>query len=192
MYWSLNYYCTIVLLDYNNNENIKLYSKLLNDEENLSDHKPLEIIINFYVDDNNLKTLTNNVEPKLYIKLPNLENNEIKKKFNDLLFINFYSNGLPIEDINNKQDYFDKMYNHITKSISIALNSCTQTIIQIKQQMMLIWVEKNINNKNLLNSLKKKFKKILKNHKRLYEKGEFYKITKIIKEKNSENFFRKE
>ena len=128
----------IIRDNYNNNENIKLYSKLLNDEENLSDHKPLEIIINFYVDDNNLKTLTNNVEPKLYIKLPNLENNEIKKKFNDLLFINFYSNGLPIEDINNKQDYFDKMYNHITKSISIALNSCTQTIIQIKQQMMLI------------------------------------------------------
>ena len=32
----------------------------------------------------------------------------------------------------------------------------------------------------------------MKNNKRLYEKGEFYKITKIIKEKNSENFFRKE
>ena len=56
---------------------------------------------------------------------------------------------------------------------------------------MLIRVEKNINNKNLLNSLKKKFKKIMKNNKRLYEKGEFYKITKIIKEKNSENFFKK-
>ena len=82
------------------------------------------------MEDNYFKTLTNNVEPKLYIKLPYLDNNEIKKKFNDLVFINFYSNSLPIEDINNKQDHMDKMYNHITKSISIAYNSCTQTIIQ--------------------------------------------------------------
>jgi hypothetical protein len=45
--------------------------------------------------------------------------------------------------------------------------------------------------KNELKELKKLFKKIMKNNIRLYEKNEFYHINKLIKEKNSDNFFKK-
>jgi hypothetical protein len=39
--------------------------------------------------------------------------------------------------------------------------------------------------------LKKQFKKEMKANIRLYEKGEYYKIAKVIGENNSEKFFQK-
>ena len=57
--------------------------------------------------------MSNQLLPKFYEKLSNLENEEINKKFNYLVFINFYSKILPVEDINNLQGYMDNMYIHI-------------------------------------------------------------------------------
>ena len=56
--------------------------------------------------------MANELLPKFYEKLSNLENEEINKKFNYLVFINFYSKILPVEDINNLQGYMDNMYIH--------------------------------------------------------------------------------
>ncbi len=73
--------------DYSNN-NFNIQSHFLNNDENLSDHKPISVKIDltFCCQTN---TTIEEIEPKFYTKLPNLENEEIKKKFNDFTFIIF-------------------------------------------------------------------------------------------------------
>jgi hypothetical protein len=66
--------------------------------------------------------------PQFNMKLPNLENEDIKEKFNDLVFINFYSKQISTQNVNT-QYTIDLFYNHISNSISHAYNSCKQKII---------------------------------------------------------------
>ena len=148
----------------------------------------------------------NVIEPKFYIKHPNLENEEINKKYNELLFINFFSFNIQIENFIDKQEFMDCFYNHITNSISNAYNMCKQTIsinnktknnkwftneLKIIKEEMIVLRRMKPDSKDELKILKKLFKKTMKRNIKLYEKNEFYKISKLIKETNSDKFFKK-
>jgi hypothetical protein len=105
-------------------------SEYIDDDINLSDHKPLlinikwnEIIVNLiesnnYMNCNDIITLP-----------PNFDNEEIKEKFNDLLVDDFenYIN-MPFVDFNNKQLIINTMYTQLTSSIKSAYVRCSRVV----------------------------------------------------------------
>jgi hypothetical protein len=184
-----------------------IFSKILYDPHNLSDHNPLSIMIHLQTTISIHEKIVKNHEPQFYTKLPNLENEEIKEKFNNILFINYYSKSFSIQNINTQYS-IDLFYDHISSSISHAFNSCKQTIMinnnskrnknwftnklkHLKEEMIYLRNNNSSQNKIKIIDLKKQFKKEMKANIRLYEKGEFYKISKVIGENNSEKFFKK-
>ena len=94
----------------------------------------------------------------------------------------------------------DCFYNHLTNSISNAYNMCKQTIsinnktknnkwftneLKIIKEEMIVLRRMKPDSKDELKILKKLFKKTMKRNIKLYEKNEFYKISKLIKETNT-------
>ena len=146
------------------------------------------------------------------IKLnPNLDNIEIYQKFNDILDENIISfMNIPIINKNEHQTIINDMYLQLTSSIKNAYDSCCRTcsynniikkknwftfeLRKIKKKILeLRFRNNNINHlNNEIKDLKRKFKKIMKKNIYLYEKNEFYKIDKLIRERNSVSFFDKE
>ena len=99
---------------------------------NLSDHKPLKIIINWFSNCMNCKNLILQELDgfKNIITIPpNFDNDEIKEKFNSTLMnnINFYMNQ-PIENINDFQFIIDNMYDQLTTSIVSAFKPCCRSV----------------------------------------------------------------
>ena len=195
-----------------NFEIVDLNCSFIDSVINLSDHKPLQISINW---------LSNNIVNKNFITQdlngfkniisipPNFDNDEIKDKFNANLMnnISFYMNQ-PIED-NNKQLIIDNMYTQLTTSIVSAFKSCcrlvnidnlknknnwfTPELYNLKKKMLLLRYKENKSGADAikLKSLKYNFKKIMKNNIKLYEKNQYYKINHLIKINNSEKFFKR-
>jgi hypothetical protein len=69
-------------------------------------------------------------------------------------------------------------------------NWFTNKLKHLKEEMIYLRYNNSSQNKIKIIDLKKQFKKEMKAKIRLYEKGEFYKISKVIGENNSENFFK--
>ena len=168
-----------------NFEIVDLNCSFIDSVINLSDHKPLQISINW---------LSNNIVNKNFITQdlngfkniisipPNFDNDEIKDKFNANLMnnISFYMNQ-PIED-NNKQLIIDNMYTQLTTSIVSAFKSCcrlvnidnlknknnwfTPELYNLKKKMLLLRYKENKSGADAikLKSLKYNFKKIMKNN----------------------------
>jgi hypothetical protein len=184
-------------------------SEYLDDDINLSDHKP--VLIKLKWNHNNVNEQTNNyINCNNIITLPpNFDNEEIKDKFNKLIFDDFenYIN-MSIIDINNKQLIIDTMYCQLTTSIKSAYLNCsrvvssahvkknkiwfTKDLFKIKNQMLSIRFKstKSIADLLELKSLKKSFKDLMKKNIFLYEKNQYFKIGNLIKAKSGVNFFK--
>ena len=175
----------------------------------MSDHKP--ILSRLQIQSSNLVVVNVSLDdsPKFYLKHPNLDNIEMNKKFNKLIHLNllnanFYNN----HTIVNKQLQIDSMYDNLTTAISNAYNSCTEIVNVNSNKKVIFWFTNELKllktkmirlrfydnnglNRNELRQLKKKFKKIIKRNIKLYQNNEYYKIDKLLKEKNSAQFFKK-
>ena len=95
-------------------------SEYIDDSINLSDHKPLLIVIDWLV--SFASSNISEIDCDKLISLPqNFDNDEIKEKFNGLLFeqLENYIN-LPIIDNNNKQEIINAMYSQLSSSINSA------------------------------------------------------------------------
>ena len=88
--------------------------------------------IMFYTNCISQKEISNSEEIKFITLLPNLEIDEIKQKFNNILAneMENYSN-FEISDPWNKQQIINDMYLQITTAIQFAFNSCSG-IISVK------------------------------------------------------------
>jgi hypothetical protein len=140
---------------------------------------------------------------------PNLNNIVMKNKFMQLVSNNLNSFiGLPISDVNNKQKIIDDMYYQLTSSIINAYKECSQIMSkknkfiksknwftselrELKEKMFFLRHDNMISNASEIKVLKKRFKKIMKKNINMYEKNGLYNIENLIKEKNSEKFFKK-
>ena len=113
-----------------------------------------------------------------------------------------------IENPTNKQATVDHMYKQLTDAILFAFNACSSTTtakklknkrwftneLKIIKKKMLLYkfeLEQNENNKLEFNRLKKVFKRTMKKNIYLYEKNEYFKIEKLIKCNNGDQFFKK-
>jgi hypothetical protein len=166
---------------------------------NLSDHEPLNSIINYIVNENP-QVQVNNIINENIIKLnPNLENDEINLKFNNILNQQMEEQIKNLSEnvsICNKQIMVDDMYKQLTSSIIFAFDACsrittrdkikekrwfTRELKIIKQKLLLyrFGSELNENNRNEYKKLKLEFKKTMKKNIYLYEKKEYFKIEKL-------------
>ena len=163
--------------------NMLVSSSFLDDIINLSDHKPIQVCITFnksnrifnFFDKNNCDN-----EVKTITLLPNLENEEINKKFNRILLdqMKQYEN-IQIDDSSNKQAVVNMMYVQLTSSIKFAFDSCSSTTTMreskkkkwftnelktIKNKMLNVRYKMNKNQNDIeeLKMLKKKFKNVMK------------------------------
>ena len=186
-------------------------SDYIDDDINLSDHKPLVIIIllnNNFSTNNSINVDMQNCNK--IIKLPpNFDNQEVYDKFNTLIMNNMqeYVNQ-PIEDVLNKQAIINIMYSQLSSVIRSTYDSCSRVVSVnsinnskvwftnelkcIKSKMIEIRLinSKTIDETNELKSLKISFKKIMKRNIFLYEKNQFYKIGNLIKANNGKSFFK--
>ncbi len=96
---------------------------------NLSDHNPVLTNIMLYTNCTSQKEILKSNEIKFITLIPNLEIDEIKLKFNNILAneMEKYSN-CEINDPTNKQQIIDDMYLQITSAIQFAFNSCSREI----------------------------------------------------------------
>ncbi len=106
---------------------------------NLSDHKSILIMINFYDDTAIHKEINNNEEIKFITLNPNLEIDEVNDKFNNILAneMDKYCNHV-INDPSNKQQMINDMYLQLTNAIKFAYSSCSR-IITLKSLKKTKW-----------------------------------------------------
>lgn len=195
------------------NDKFDLFTKswYWHDVINLSDHEPLNSIVN-YIDkgkDHHIEKDTIIDNERIIKLMPNLENDEINFKFNYILNQQMVEHiDSDIENPTNKQATVDHMYKQLTDAILFAFNACSSTTtakklknkkwftneLKIIKKKMLLYkfeLEQNENNKLEFNRLKKVFKRTMKKNIYLYEKNEYFKIEKLIKCNNGDQFFKK-
>jgi hypothetical protein len=96
---------------------------------NLSDHEPLNSILNYIVNENPQVQVNNIINENINKLNPNLENDEINLKFNNILNqqmgeqINNLSENV---SISNKQLMVDDMYKQLTSSIIFTFGACSR------------------------------------------------------------------
>ena len=186
------------------------FSKVIDNDINLSDHKP--VFINYFISvtsshiNNDLDISTNDLPT---IKLsPNFDNEEINLKFNVLLMKNMNNYVIKNSVItSDHQIIINDMYKQLITSISSAYDSCsriasvnsimknkkwfTSELKQLKYEIILLRSNITAYSREKIKSLQKTFKRIMKRNIFLYEKNEYFKIDKLIRERNGDAFFKK-
>ena len=112
---------------------------------NLSDHNPVLTNIMFYTNCTSQKEILKSNEIKFITLIPNLEIDEIKLKFNNILANEIENyNNCEISDPSNKQQIINDMYLQITSAIQFAFNSCSR-VISVKNLNKTKWFTNELN-----------------------------------------------
>ena len=194
-----------------NHNNYIFKSMYIDNDINMSDHKPIFVNIEWKLSNEiNIIDVNKLENDKIITIPPNFDNSEIREKFNCILNENMNIHvNTPIENIDNKQQIVDQMYLQLCGAIKLANDACSRTstinmlkknknwftydLKVIKNNMIIIRTKENITTKDFieLKRLKCLFKKQMKKNIFLYEKNAYFKITKLIKLNNGEKFFQK-